>query len=84
MKKLLLGFAIIILTVSAKSQEISYTLKNFRLVLISNNKIVKTYPLPVLNPGESTQIKMTRPSATTTIAVENAGGFKVYDSGIYE
>jgi hypothetical protein len=60
----------------------SYTLKNFKMVLSSGNKIVKEYPLPLLNPGESSQIKMNRPSASTTIVIENAGGFKVYDSGI--
>lgn len=70
------------LNVSARADFPSYTLKNFKLVLVADNKIVKEYPLPVLNPGESTQIKMTKPSASTTIVVENAGGFKVYDSGI--
>ena len=71
------------LNIGARADFPSYTLKNFRLLLISNNKIVKEYPLPLLNPGESTQIKMTKPSASTTIVVENAGGFKVYDSGIH-
>ncbi|NEW81061.1 MAG: hypothetical protein GZ094_01665 [Mariniphaga sp.] len=71
-----------VLSISARADFPSYTLKNFRLVLVSDNKIVKKYPLPVLNPGESTQIKMNKPSAATTIVVENAGGFKVYDSGI--
>jgi beta-glucuronidase len=71
------------LNITARADFPSYTLKNFKLVLISDNKIVKEYPLPVLNPGESTTIKMAKPSASTTIVVENAGGFKVYDSGVH-
>jgi len=70
------------LNISARADFPSYTLKNFKLLLISNNKIVKEYPLSVLNPGESTTIRMTKPSASMTIVVENARGFKVYDSGI--
>jgi beta-glucuronidase len=72
-----------VLNISARADFPSYTLKNFKLVLVSDNKIVKEYPLPVLNPGGSTQIKMTKPSASTTIVIENAGGFKVYNSGIH-
>jgi beta-glucuronidase len=72
-----------VLNISARADFPSYTLRNFRLVLISNNKIVKEYPLPVLNPGESTTIRMAKPSATTTIVVENARGFKVYDFGVH-
>jgi hypothetical protein len=57
----------------------AYTLKNFKLGLGSGNKILKEYPLPVLNAGESTQIKIARPSASTSVAVVNARGFKVFD-----
>ena len=71
------------LIVSARADFPSYTLKNFKLVLSSGTKILKEYPLPVLNPGESTTIRMAKPSANTKIRVENAGGFKVYDSGIH-
>jgi beta-glucuronidase len=71
-----------VLIVSSRADFPSYTLKNFKLTLSSGNKIVREYPLPVLNPGESTRLKMARPSAKTTIFVVNAGGFKVYDSGI--
>jgi len=71
------------LKITARPDFPSYTLKNFKLVLVSDNKIVKEYPLPVLNPGESTTIKLAKPSASTTIVVENAGEFKVYDSGVY-
>ena len=70
------------LKITARADFPSYTLKNFKLVLSSGNKIVKEYSLPVLNPGESTSIKMAKPSASTKIRVENAGGFKVYDSGL--
>lgn len=69
--------------ISARADFPSYTLKNFRLVLSTGNKILKEYPLPVLNPGESIVIKMAKPSASTSIVVENAGGFKVYDSGVH-
>ena len=68
------------LIVSARADFPSYTLKNFKLVLKSGNKIIREYSLPVLNPGESTFIKMAKPSASTTIVVENAGGFKVFGS----
>ena len=71
-----------VLNITARPDFPSYTLVNFRLMLSSGGKIVKEYPLPLLNPGESTQIKMNRPSASTTIVIENAGGFKVYDSGL--
>ena len=72
------------LIVSTRADFPSYTLKNFRLVLSSGNKVFREYPLPELNPGESAQIKMARPPATTTVVVVNAGGFKVYDSGIIQ
>ena len=68
------------LVVSARADFPSYTLKNYRLILNTSNKIVKEYPLPILNPGESTQIKMVKPSATSIISVTNAKGFKVFDS----
>ena len=70
------------LKITARADFPSYTLKNFKLVLISGNKTVREYPLPVLNPGESTSIKIAKPSASTKIRVENLGGFMVYDSGI--
>jgi beta-glucuronidase len=71
-----------VMIVGARADFPSYTLKNFRLVLSSGNKVIREYPLPVLNPGESTQIKIPRPSTSTTIIIENTGGFKVYDSEV--
>ena len=71
------------LTITARADFPSYTLKNFKVVLKSDNKIVREYPLPVLNPGESTTIKMAKPTTSTKIMIENTGGFKVYDSGLH-
>jgi beta-glucuronidase len=70
------------LNISTRADFPSYTLKNFKLVLSSGTKILKEYPLPVLNPGESTTIKMAKPSATTMISVTNSKGFKVFESGL--
>jgi beta-glucuronidase len=69
-----------LLSISAKTDFPSYTLKNYRIIIKSGNKVIKEYPLPVLNPGDSFQQKIDRPSANISITVENAGGFKVYDS----
>jgi len=69
-----------LLSVSAKTDFPSYTLKNYKIIIKSGNKVIKEYPLPVLNPGDSFQQKIDRPSSNISITVENAGGFKVYDS----
>jgi beta-glucuronidase len=68
--------------ISARADFPSYTLKNYKLVLVSDNKTVEEYPLPELNPGESTTIKTAKPSVSTTIAIQNSSGFRVYDSSV--
>ena len=68
-----------VLSLSAKADFPSYTLKNYKIIIKSGNKVIKEYPLPVLNPGDSFQQKIDRPSAITSITVENARGFKVFD-----
>jgi hypothetical protein len=70
------------LNITAREDFPSYTLKNFKLFLSSGSKILKEYPLPVLNPGESTTIKMAKPFVTTMISVTNSKGFKVFESGL--
>ncbi|OYU54904.1 MAG: hypothetical protein CFE25_13080 [Chitinophagaceae bacterium BSSC1] len=70
------------LIITARLDFPSYTLKNYKVVLSSENKILREYALPLLNPGESTKIRMAKPSATTTIVVENLRGFKVFNSSI--
>jgi beta-glucuronidase len=69
-----------LLTISAKTDFPSYTLKNYKVIIKYRNKAIKEYTLPVLKPGDSFQQKIDRPSSITSITVENAGGFKVYDS----
>ncbi len=68
------------LNITARADFPSYTLKNYKLVVSTGSKIVNEYPLPILNPCESSQIKMARPSPTTMISLTNAKGFKVFES----
>jgi beta-glucuronidase len=70
------------LTVTAKADFPSYTLKNHKVIVRAGGKITGEHQLPVLNPGDSFRIKIARPAANTTIEVVNAPGFRIYDSEI--
>ena len=70
------------LTVTAKADFPSYTLKNHKVIVRAGEKITAEHRLPVLNPGESFGIKMARPAANMSIAIVNALGFRIYDSEI--
>jgi beta-glucuronidase len=71
-----------LLTVTAKADFPSYTLINHKLIVRSGEKITQEHRLPILNPGDSVRIKISRTVKNTSIMVVNALGFRIYDSVI--
>jgi beta-glucuronidase len=60
----------------------SYTLHNHVLKLIVGDKIFATYQLPIIEPGSSIDIKLTKVPSKFRTVIENKGGIVIHDSGL--
>lgn len=69
------------ISITAKPDFPSYTIKNHVLKLMEGTKIVGSYPIPEIGIGKTVELKVSK-TETQNIVIENRKGFRVYDSGL--
>ncbi len=68
------------ISITAKPDFPSYTLKNHVLKIMEGTDVKGSYPLPDIGIGQTVDLKLTK-TATQRLVIENRKGFRVYDSG---
>ncbi len=69
------------ISITAKSDFPSYTIKNHVLKVMEGTAVKGTYPIPEIGIGKTVELKVAK-MATQTIVIESGKGFRVYDSGL--
>ncbi|MBL7813381.1 MAG: hypothetical protein JNL70_00145 [Saprospiraceae bacterium] len=67
------------ISITAKPDFPSYTIKNHVLKLMEGTKVVGSYPISEIGIGKTVELKINKTAAQTLI-IENKKGFCVYDS----
>lgn len=58
----------------------SYTLTNHVLKIMVGNKVISTHELPVIEPGNTITIKVSKLPSKPGMVIENKGGIIIYDA----
>ncbi len=68
------------ITITAKAGFPSYTIKNHSLKIMEGNKLILSYPIAEIKPGESIEINAKKITEKNKITIENKSGFIIFDN----
>jgi beta-glucuronidase len=69
------------ISITAKPDFPSYTIKNHVLKIMEGAEVKGSYPIPNIEIGKTVELKITK-TAAQTVVIENKKGFRVYDSAL--
>ena len=69
------------ISITAKPDFPSYTIKNHVLTIMEGAEVKGSYPIPNIEIGKTVELKINK-TATQSLIIENKKGFRVYHSGL--
>jgi beta-glucuronidase len=69
------------ISITAKPDFPSYTIKNHVLKIMEGSEVKGSYPIPTIDIGKTVELKVTK-TAVQKVVIESKNGFRVYDSGL--